>query len=367
MSIFPRMGQRTKIILPIRSNLSMYNDIPEHTEITTNTFIPSVEDGPTVIARYRNLTINAGATLTTATRCCGLVVVVDGDLNTHGNLSMTARGAYGEPNGGDHVIKNSLFPGNNVFYEIDIPATAEEIANFLQREKTRYHSLDELPAIYRPTLYACSPSGIPYTPADLGVIPFIGAAGGLPKIGNGNGNAGGNGLERRCGGGGSGGAYSESGAAASGAGSAGTCYSGGSGGGGMYGTFPAPTAGSPFGGKGGDAGGNNAGGGAGNPGGLWNGSSGFAGGNGTGGLLIIICTGRLLVTGTISANGSNGGSANNRGGGGGSGGGSINIFHSSLLIDGGSISANGGLGGSAGSYSGGKGGNGCVTLDQCNF
>ena len=76
MGIFPRMGQRSKILLPIRANLSEYNEIPELTTISSDTSIPSVQDGPTVVQRYRNLTIGAGATLTTQYRCCGLVVIV---------------------------------------------------------------------------------------------------------------------------------------------------------------------------------------------------------------------------------------------------------------------------------------------------
>ena len=105
MGIFPKMGQRSKVILPIRSNLQEYNEIPEVTTITANTYIPSVQDGPTVIARYRNLVIGAGVTLTPQYRCCGMVLVVDGDLTVNGTISMTARGANFAP-ANDHRIKS---------------------------------------------------------------------------------------------------------------------------------------------------------------------------------------------------------------------------------------------------------------------
>ena len=228
MSIFPRLNQRTKVILPIRTNLSEYNEIPEHTVISANTEIPSTLDGPTVVQRYRNLTINGGGTLTTQYRCCGLALVVDGDLTITGSISMTARGASFIPNS-DHLIKSTLLPGKDVVYEIDIPATANEIADFLKKEKGRYHSLDELPAIYRPTFYAKGPKGNIYSPADLGSIPAVGGAGGVGRSSNGNGYDGTAGTNRGCGGGGSGATYDRG---TSGGGGAGSCYSGGSGGGG---------------------------------------------------------------------------------------------------------------------------------------
>ena len=367
MSIFPRLNQRTKIILPIRTNLATYNDIPEETVISANTEIPSVEDGPTVVARYRNLTVNAGCTLTTQYRCCGLVLVVDGDLTVHGTISMTARGAHYQPSG-DHRITNELLPGNEVYYEIDIPATADEIADFLRKEKRRYHSLDELPAIYRPTLYARGPVGNVYAPADLGVIPAIGEAGGAGKAGtNGNGSAGTAGTDRKCGGGGGGGLSGTGAGSRGGNGGSGTCYSGGTGGGGAWSSIALD--GSNYGGSGGRGASSKiayGGGGAGNPGGLPAITGGAAqnGGDGTGGLLIVVCTGSVVVNGSIDAHGVKGGNAT-LGCGGGSGGGSINVFYGNLTNNG-TIAATGGAGGS-GSYAGGAGGAGCVTLDQYNF
>jgi len=365
MSIFPQMNQRTKVILPIKNNLSIYNDIPEHTEILTNTQISSIEDGPTVVARYRNLTIGAGATLTTSNRCCGLVLVVDGDLNISGTISMTARGAVFAPTV-NHKIKNDLFPVKDVMYEIDIPATADEIANFLKKEKKQYHSFNELPAIYRPTFYAFNPQSI-YSTSILAEIPDIGGTGGILSVGNSSGVKGVDGTNRGTGGGGSGGSSNATGVA--GFGGAGTCYSGGSGGGGCYNLGSKGGNGKSFGGPGGagycSSTSYGAGGGAGNPGGA-GAAKGVAGGNGTGGLLIIICTGKITCTGSITAHGVAGGTGTGSNtGGGGSGGGSINIFYN-LLENNGTISANGGAGG-GGYRLGASGGAGCVTFDQYNF
>ena len=367
MSIFPRLNQRTKILLPIRTNLATYNEIPEHTVISANTGIPSVQDGPTVVAKYRNLTINAGCTLTTQYRCCGLALIVDGDLTVNGTISMTARGANLQPPS-DHRLTNELLPGKEVYYEIDIPATADEIAAFLLKEKRRYHSLDDLPAIYRPTLYARGPRGNVYAQATLASIPAVGGAGGVGRASAGLGAAGTAGTDRKCGGGGAGGKSGANGGS-SGNGAAGTCYSGGSGGGGVNNAYTGANA-VAYGGAGGPAKGSvDLGGGAGNPGGAGVGS-GSAGGNGTGGLLVIICTGLVTVNGTISANGVAGGnnSASGYAAGGGSGGGSINVFYGSLTNNG-SIVATGGAGGvsQTTSVNGGAGGAGCVTLDQYNF
>ena len=366
MGIFPRMGQRSKILLPIRTNLSEYNELPELTTISSNTSIPSVQDGPTVVQRYRNLAIASGATLTTQYRCCGLVLVVDGDLTVNGTISMTARGASFQPSA-DYRIKNELLPGNDILYEIDIPATADEIAEYLKRAKGRCLSFEDLPAIYRPTLYCRGPHGGVYAPADLGAIPAVGAVGGSGGV-TANGNPGGNGTDRRCGGGGGGGGAN--GAPRGGNGVAGTCFSGGSGGGGGNGATGGDA--TEFGGSGGNGvvTSNSAGGGAGNPGGV--GVNGTAGETGTGGLLLIVCRGRLIVssTGSIVSKGSKGGNGHASwpgAGGGGSGGGSINIFHGETFENAGSISAEGGAPGVAVTKNGGKGGDGCVTTDHYNF
>jgi hypothetical protein len=72
--------------------------------------IPSVQDGPGVVVRYGNLTLNH--VLTTTNRCRSLTVLVDGNLviNSGGGISMTARGARGSSLMGlyDGYIPNSI-------------------------------------------------------------------------------------------------------------------------------------------------------------------------------------------------------------------------------------------------------------------
>lgn len=91
---------------------------------------------------------------------------------------------------------------------------------------------------------------------------------------------------------------------------------------------------------------------------------------GSGGLIILIVYGNLWLNlgSSITANGSalnayNDG-ANSIIGGAGSGGGSINIFYGGLFINNGLISANGGV--STNLVNGGKGGDGCITIDKLN-
>jgi hypothetical protein len=88
-------------------------------------------------------------------------------------------------------------------------------------------------------------------------------------------------------------------------------------------------------------------GGAGNPGGGGAGNYsvppyGAAGSDGTGGVVIIFVTGTISGTGSVVANGSNGGQVGFYGGG--SGGGSVNVFYGTDSFSGGSLAANGGLG-----------------------
>lgn len=70
-------------------------------------------------------------------------------------------------------------------------------------------------------------------------------------------------------------------------------------------------------------------------------------------------------TGTISANGMQGGKADSYAGGGGSGGGSINIFYRTIYEKG-TVTAAGGTGGIGASsslgYNGGAGGNGTISI-----
>lgn len=81
--------------------------------ISANTNLPSVLNGPIVERKYRNLTINAGCTLTTATHCKGLLLRVNGVLTLNGNISMSQRGCYVPGGGADLYL---------AYNDIKIPA-----------------------------------------------------------------------------------------------------------------------------------------------------------------------------------------------------------------------------------------------------
>lgn len=314
--------------ITIQDNSNNLGDVT----LTSNTNIPSIIDGPIVTAIYNSLTINNGVTLTTATRCRGLRVIVMGDCLINGTLSMTGRGAnYSPP------------------WQTDYPIT-DENGNILA---------------YLPRY------GSPGAPTKW-------CGGGTNYVKGDNGQAGVNGG---CGGGGGGGAYAITYYA--GGGGRGGQFSGGAGGGGCGGNNNTGNYGIPGcneGGQGGVAyaGGRSDGtayyaaGGAGNPGG-----DGFYGNStwcgrydGTGGILILIVYGNLIVgsTGIISADGSpaHPGSSVCLGGGGGSGGGSVNVFYRGDLTNNGSIRANGGLGTpitwNSNAVTGGNGGAGSVRI-----
>jgi len=280
-----------------------------------------------------DLTIDAGKTLTATTRKKGMVILVEGDLNLNGTISMTARGANVA---GQHVL--------------------------LLDDGTEY----EIPAV--------GGAGAPQT-----------NSGGNPT-GNFDGADGTSGVATGAsGGGGAGGACSEYpyGAPKGGAGSDGTSYSGGAGGGAAvaYSTDRIASPGGANGGAGGNANSHgdkaSAGGGAGNPGGAGAGSkTGGTGGTGTGGLLVLYVAGTLNfgASGTLEAKGENGGAGqyeHRSAGGGGSGGGHVGYFYQSVSGSP-TIDVSGGIGGSysLGDYchaNGGSGGNGTTRAIQSTF
>jgi len=313
---------------------------------TGNTSFASIQDGDVVVKQFSNLTINAGHTVTTATRCRGLVIYVDGDCTINGTLSMTARGANANP-----TLANS------------IPATGIRLARF------KYGSNETLAAS---DLGGTGAGGVGAAwraaeAGQLGVegngrIFVIAREGGAAGSANHSfdwwnsvpGGAGGTNPNGTGGGGGGGAAGGWSGS-----GSAGTCYSGGSGGGAVRTNGYATAAGNAaaYGGAGGygnwtsphDQGG----GGAGNPGG-----SGIQPGqSGTGGLLILMVKGNLTIgaTGQVVSRGSNGGSAYQSGGG--SGGGRILLLHAGNYSAAVAPSAAGGSGS-------GAGGAGAITIER---
>jgi hypothetical protein len=267
-----------------------------------------------------NLTVSAGQTFTPSTRKLFTVLYVAGDLTVNGAISMTARGAaHGATPAGNLLLASGTYGG-----------------------------------VTNPQVPAAGGAGAPNTAnSPVGTGTTTGTPGSA-------GTAGGTG-------GGGGGGNCSSSAFTRAAGSAGTSFSGGSGGGATIDTsYVAGNNGGPNGGPGGysSTGGYPSGGGAGNPGGAGL-NGGQAGTSGTGGVLVIYCTGTLSGNGTISANGSPGGSASGNttanSGGGGSGGGSLTIFYGA---DSSSITptALGGAGGTgAGAYRGDGGVGGAGT------
>ena len=313
--------------IPYLSNIS---SVPLQGELldvvlSSNYNIPSTLDGDMVVYRTGNLTINSEVTLTPSNRCKGLMIIVNGNLLLNGIISMTARGCIGT--------------GVDTYHNINVNTPSLSVMKKVM------------------------------------LFPAVGGSGGPAGYGLSAGINGLPGTNRRCGGGGSGGSsQTYAGLGYGRRGGNATTWSGGSGGGSMYeysGTNTDPVQGSDIGGIGGsamDVNPMNGGGGAGNPGGSprYDGSS---GNNGTGGVLILVVKGNLVVSssGSISANGSNGGNSNDGPlggfGGGGSGGGSINIIYGENYSNSGSITANGGFGGTA-THAGGKGGNGCITIEH---
>ena len=326
--------------------------------ITGNTSLPVTKvsgynyggsyDGDMVVKNYNNLTIDAGATLTTASPARGLLLYVKGNLVVNGTISMTARGAYtpsinSEVNSQGLQFQRFTDSGTDSTPTVDSGSTIRGAGNSAETSETNQKNIDGSGTIFS--------------------IPKVGGAGGVSvtRTGSRQSAVGGTGGSVLFGTGGGGGGNVYTGAASvastSGAGAAGTCFSGGAGGGSANGG--SAQSGGAFGGRGGnatatagtasgDGGGGNPGGSGANGGGALSGSSGF---NGTGGLLIMIVKGSVTINGTVSANGKDGGSGPGQRGGG-SGGGSILVLHGGVYTNNGTIQANGGSnGGGAGSIS----------------
>ena len=318
--------------------------------ISSNTNFSNTTDGDMVVKHYNTLTINSGVTVTTNTRCKGLVLYVKGNCTINGTLSMTGKGALvnpssaGVPTTGIRIIRECPV-GNDYLANSDVTGCGAAIITSEAKQ------------------------GLIRGEGKIFTIDREGAAGGAsqsltyPPTGGTVGDTGKSAISK-TGGGGSGRAWREangSGTATSGAGAAGTCFSGGSGGGGADSHLTSSATAGPGianGGAGGYAAGagynaHGSGGGAGNPGGA-PAHVGTAGQTGTGGVLILIVGGNLTIggAGKIEANGMKGGDggSNNvvgpgRSTGGGSGGGVCIVLHKGTLTNSGSITANGGTGG----------------------
>jgi len=290
-------------------------------------------NGEMCVLQVKNLTINEGHTLTTKVRRRGLIIYVDGDANINGKLSMTARGANGDPaamgvhSSGLTFARN--IDGGSETGDSLISGTGSVSEAVEAKQKTVNNGR-------------------------LFNIPLYGANGGARTYaspGSSSGNAGDNGVAGQSGGGAAGHVYVNYNSAHSGAGGRGTCFSGGSGGGATFGDSGGNGGdANNFGGIGGAGGGNHpwmgGSGGAGNGGGPRGacGSEGcpMSGQSGTGGLLILMVKGNLNIgaNGVIESKGSNGGTTYMNGGG--SGGGSILILHAGEENNLGTITAEGG-------------------------
>ena len=320
---------------------SMFGDFSSTGSIDTDSFA-SVRDGDPVFRTYNNFTINAGHTVTTTNRCKGLYLNILGDLVVSGTLSMTARGANAE---GQYVIIDRNY---KKIYFADMLDSSFDYSQCT--------SIDKLGGVAAGFIDLSRP-----TPNNNNACGVGGSAGRQISGSNWVYTFGGNG----------------------------TSFSGGSGAGGSvdsssYGaTYTLGTKGSANGGPGGNGGyaggyaaAKGGGGGAGNPGGICQDPT-RPGSTGTGGLMILFVQGNIILgeTGSIQANGTDGGAGRSDGGyisypGAGSGGGAIHIFHNGLINDPSKIVAIGG------NYGGGvntdhglfraaqPGGNGTVNIVQ---
>ena len=355
----PVLGGEPDGILGLLLNLKSEGDV----RFSVNTSFAVTQDRGPVLRRYGNMTVDAGVTVTTANRCKGLVMLVEGDLTVHGTISMTGQGAYAHA-GDVRTGEGAKWGDAWVLTRADLGKLQTHLQAGVSPEADNWLGVraaedDDL--------------------TDLVLSQAVGAAGGVyvQKINSGvAGNTGSAGSNNQCGGGGAGGCYGyqASGVATTKSGAAGTAFSGGPGSGGCGANNAAVTntsTSSAIGGPGGDGATNAAayaGGGAGNGGGIgsYNGgpSATYNGSDGTGGLIILIVLGRVHVSasGVIAADGAAGGSVPTGGvttGGGGSGGGNVQILYGRGYTNLGTVRANGGSGGT-GQYAGGAGGAGSV-------
>lgn len=338
-------------------------------------------DGDMMVKQYTSFTLNAGHTFTTDQPCRGLVILCTGNVSISGTLSMAGRGAYAD------AADNSTNPNANI--PTNVPANGL-IWRFVRSTGGQgpftpdaAHLNGAAPPtsnIYswlnRQNTLLSGKTGYEVRMKRQGENGGDGAPGAPTQ--NEDGQPGTNGVNTlssglytmSTGGGGGGGNGNWPGPnVPAGTGSYGSCFGGGSGGGGIRSYNPnaghsAGIWGGP-GGPGDDGGTFNycGGGGAGNDGGTGNQNGGTAndGGDGTGGLIVIIAKGTVVINsgGAIDVRGVAGGSASGHPdgnrvetGGGGSGAGICLIAHGGAATNNGTIHTAGGAGG-VGSPSGG--------------
>ncbi|MFP5222283.1 MAG: hypothetical protein ACLGSA_08345 [Acidobacteriota bacterium] len=343
--------------VPVGKGIFDFYDSLGDVVISTSTNIPSVLDGPMVVRKYRDLTINAAAAdviLTTTNRCRGLMLLVEGNLVMQRtasyvpSISMTARGARG------HAGMNQ--------YDFSIPAGIQlsgkgwSKADALKLIRENGYALcdrwlwDDWGKITGVSAPAWTPGTVLLAANGCGhAYGAMGNQGGSGTATAGYGGA--SGLNGGTGGGGGGGYYYAFGGGgfqpfSSGSGRS---WGGGAGGGSQVNDNAAnnPPV-DDWGGRGGY--GQAAG--AGNP-------AGDNSTSGTGGILVVICKGNITIAsgGVIEADGVMAPNASYPGGS--SGGGHVSIISPAAPANNGTIRANGGAARS-GSPSGGAGGAGSV-------
>ena len=317
-------------------------------------------DGDMWVANFKDLTIDASVTLTTDQPTRGMLIYVDGDCSIAGSLSMTSRGANADPTtsgGSDSSAVSSTgirlpmltASGTDTLAAADFAGCGDAAVAAVE---------NQVEISGDGTIFTINRAG-----GAAGAGCARGCCGGCSGFAGSAGAGSGSAIET-AGGGGGGAHQSDSGTARGGSGAAGTCFSGGGGGGGAAGstTVTAGTAGANggAGGNGAAAGGgfgsSRGGGGAGNPGGS---SGGYTNGqSGIGGLLILVVSGDLTISGSLHSAGTNGGTgydtANGRYGGA-SGGGAIMALHGGSYTLSGSITVNGGTGAASPGGNGGAG------------
>ena len=354
-------------------------------------------DGDMVIKQYSALTISAGHTMTVDQPCRGMFIYVDGDCTINGTLSMTNKGAAADPttSGGSDssaVGASGLQLGlRTISGSSSFTNDGSGFAGCGTAVKAAIANQGNLSS--NGTIFAISRDG---GAGDSGATGPDPGPGNVTQQSGAIGGAGATGAATISTGGGGSGAtwqHANNSQGTGGPGGKGGCFGGGSGGGAaISGGGPQTTGGTgaAYGGAGGSGSqvgltnyNYGASGGAGNPGGVgvkFSGASGTVAdtpeNQGGGGNVWLIVAGTLTIgaSGSIQANGGNGGfivhppNSNYGGNGGCSGGGAVFAFSGDTFSNSGTIEATGGLGVSDSGQSnhtqsnsyGGKGGVGGV-------
>ena len=306
-------------------------------------------DGDAVVKQFTSLTIDSGYVLTTDQPCRGLFIMVQGNCTLNGSISMTARGAFADPDthGGNAagirvpvspVSNNALgedISGGAIFDGMGSTATGLESSfNSATKDVGAFLTVPKvgMPADSTRTIEPGSDQDMKGSFGLSGDNWIVSTSWGARPTNAGKTGEGGSGRNR----------------VGATAGIAGSVFSGGPGGGGSY--FGSGYEGQDYGGAGGPnaAGGDwAAAGGAGNPGGGNSFGSG-RGGDGTGGLLILLVGGNLTIgaSGGLYAKGVGGGTRLSSGQqvpGSGSGGGAIICAYKGTLSNSGTINVDGGI------------------------